>query len=120
MHGAQDALSEQMLLNSRACTVMREVAENGWETLRTRCVEALVAARQLWSQAENLVIEAAEVDVDGDGLTLSECQRLLAACDRLVASEEEILDLNDLSAETYVIGHTQRDLVWQKFFCDKS
>jgi hypothetical protein len=45
---------------------------------------------------------------------------MLAGCDRLVASEEEILELNDLSAKTYAFAHAHRGLVWQKYICDKS
>ena len=51
---------------------------------------------------------------------LVEGNHLLAACDRLVESEEEILELNNLSAQTYVSAHKQCDLVWQKYFHDKS
>jgi hypothetical protein len=38
----------------------------------------------------------------------------------LVESEIEILALNDLSTQSYVSAHEQCDLVWQKYFCDKS
>ena len=54
------------------------------------------------------------MDAEVDESLLSQCQGLLAVCDRWVSSEEEILELNDLSNETYVLAHEQRDLVWQR------
>ena len=33
---------------------------------------------------------------------------------RWVLSEEEILELNDMGAQTYVLAHKKHDLVWQK------
>jgi hypothetical protein len=63
------------------------------------------------------VVEAAEVDIEWENRTLlEESQRLLAACDRLIAAEEEILQLNDLSAETYVSAYEHGILVWQNNF----
>jgi hypothetical protein len=57
---------------------------------------------------------------DGCMELMVESNCLLAACDCLVESKEEILELNDLSAQTYVSAHEKCDLVWQKYFCDKS
>jgi hypothetical protein len=57
------------------------------------------------------------VEADGDGsdfVLLKECQKLLEAYDRHVAAEEEILELNDLSAETYVFAHAGSRLLWQR------
>ena len=92
-------------MSSRARTVAYGVSQKGWDEFRISCEDSLAAARRLWSESKNLVIEAAEVEMDGDLELLADCRRLLAACDCLVASEEEILELNDLSAlsaETYV------------------
>ena len=100
-----------MLRESRAHTVMCEVAKHGWEEYRASCMRELAAACQLWSQAESLVVQAAELD---DLTSLEESQEMLALCDCLIASEEEIIKLNDLSAETYVFVHEHRTLVWQK------
>lgn len=57
----------------------------------------------------------------GDTVLLMECQKLLEACDRRIAVEEEILELNDLSAKAYVFAHEGGRLLWQcwvdlKFF----
>ena len=112
--------SEWPLLSSRAEEVLHAVAESGWEQYRPVCEAELAAARRLWSNSEELLVEVAERNSDVDQSLLRECQELLTACDRWVSSEEEILELNDLSAETYVSAHGQRDLVWQKYFCDKS
>ena len=109
--GARAASSEQMLRKFRAHTVMCEVAKCGWEEYRASCTRELAAARQLWSQAESLVVQAAELD---DSTLLEESQEMLALGDRLIASEEEIIELNDLSAETYVFAHKHGTLVWQK------
>lgn len=59
-------------------------------------------------------MEIVERDAKVDESLLSQCQGLLAVCDRWASSEEEIPELNDLSAKTYVLAHEQRDLVWQK------
>jgi hypothetical protein len=108
-------------MSSRARAVIREVEKRGWEEYRASCAEPLAAARRLWSQSESLVADVAEHSLDGENSLLQRaCHRMLAACDRLIASEEEILELNDLSAQTYAFAHAHRDLVWQKYFCDKS
>ena len=112
--------SEELLLASRAEEVLHEVAKSGWEQYRPVCEAELMAARQLWSNSEELLVEVAERGNDIDRSLLGGCQELLAACDCWIAAEEEILDLNDLSAETYVLAGEQRDLVWQKYFRDKS
>jgi hypothetical protein len=57
------------------------------------------------------------VEADGDGsdfTLLKECQKLLEACDRCITAEEEILELNDLSAETYVFTYKGSRLLWQR------
>jgi hypothetical protein len=112
--------SEELLLASRAEEVLREVAKNGWEQYRPVCEAELMAARWLWSNSEELLVEVAERDNDVDKSLLGRCQELLAACDRWIAAEEEILELNNLSAETYVLAREQCDLVWQKYFRVKS
>jgi hypothetical protein len=118
MHGAQDALREQQFMSSRAHDVIHAltVAQVGWEEFRTSCEDALDDARQLWTKSESLVIQAAAVEADvdgGDTVLLMECQKLLEACDRRIAVEEEILELNDLSAEAYVFAHEGGRLLWQ-------
>jgi hypothetical protein len=112
--------SEELLLASRAEEVLREVAKSGWEQYRLICEAELTAARRLWSNSEEILVEVAERGNDVYKLLLEGCQELLAACDRWIAAEEEILELNDLSAETYVLAREQRDLVWQKYFRVKS
>jgi len=99
--------------------VIGNVAERGWEDYRSICEQSLATSRQLWTQAESLITVADACQDDSVEL-LVEGNRLLAACDRLVESEEEILELNDLSAQTYISAHEQCDLVWQKYFHDKS
>ena len=92
------------------------VSQFGWEEYWPSCEDALADARQLWTKLERLVIQAATVEADGedsDFTLLKECQKLLEACDRLVAAEEEILELNDLSAKTYVFVHKGGRLLWQ-------
>jgi len=106
--------SELLLLTSRAAEVLREIIAMEWEQYRPVCEEQLAAARQFWSQTEGLIVEMVEKNGEGDESLLGQCQGLLAVCDRWVSSEEEILELNDLSAKTYVLAHEQRDLVWQK------
>lgn len=59
--------------------------------------ESLKDARKLWSQVEGLIAEAADTDVDNEGGLLRECQRLLTACDVLVAGQEELVRLCDLA-----------------------
>jgi len=117
IHGTE---SEELLLASRAEEVLREVAKSGWEEYRPICKAELTAARRLWSNLEELLVEVAERGNYVDKSLLGGCQELLAACDRWIAAEEEILELNDLSAETYVLAREQRDLVWQKYFRVKS
>jgi len=82
--------SEELLLASRAEEVLREVAKNGWEQYRPVCEAELMAARRLWSNSEELLVEVAERDNDVDKSLLGECQELLATCDRWIAAEEEI------------------------------
>jgi hypothetical protein len=106
--------SELLLLPSRAAEVLQEITAMEWEQYRPVCEEQLAVARQFWSQTEGLIIEIVNMDAEVDESLLSQCQGLLAVCDRWVSSEEEILELNDLSADTYVLAHEQRDLVWQK------
>ena len=62
------------------------------------------------------------MDVEVDEPLMGQCKGLLAVCDQWVSSEEEILELNDLSAKTYIIVHDRHDLVWQNDcdFCDES
>ena len=93
---------KQMLRESRAHTVMCKVAKCGWEKYWASCKRELAAAHQLWSQAKSLVVQAAELD---DLTLLEESYEMLALCDHLIASEEEIIELNDLSTETNVFAH---------------
>ena len=74
----------------------------------------MAAARQFWFKIEELIVEVAETDVDVDESLLGQCRGLLSVCNRWVSSEEEILELNDMGAQTYVLAHEKRDLVWQK------
>jgi len=115
-HGAQDASSELALMQNRAKEVIENVASRSWEDYRWRCEEYLASSRRLWTQAEGLITAVADVGENGDHVSklLADCNRLLSACDRLVDSEEEILQLNDLSAETYVFAHEAKQLVWQR------
>jgi hypothetical protein len=106
--------SELLLLTSRATEVLQETATRDWEEYRAVCKAELAAARQFWSETEKLIVEITEMDVGVDESLMGQCQGLLAVCDRWVSSEEEILELNDLSAKTYVLAHDHRDLVWQK------
>jgi len=119
MHGAQDGSLERRLMSTRAHEIIHAltVSQVGWEEYRPSCEDALADAHQLWTKSERLVIQAATVEADGDGsdfVLLKECQKLLEACDRRVAAEEEILELNDLSAETYVFAHAGSRLLWQR------
>jgi hypothetical protein len=119
MHGAQGGSLERSLMSTRAHEVIHAltVSRFGWEEYRPSCEDALADARQLWTKSERLVIQAATVEADGedsDFTLLKECQKLLEACDRLVAAEEEILELNDLSAETHVFAHEGGRLLWQR------
>jgi hypothetical protein len=119
MHGAQDRSLERRLMSTRAHEVIHAltVSQIGWEEYQPSCEDALADARQLWTKSECLVIQAAAtVEADGDGsdfTLLKECQKLLEACDRCIAAEEEILELNNLSAETYVFAHEGSWLLWQ-------
>jgi len=110
---------ELFLLTSRAAEALLEVARDGWEQYRPVCEEKLAAARRFWSQTEGLIADIMAIDVDFNKSLLGECQGLLVVCDRWVSSEEEILELNDLSAETYVLAYEQRDLVWHQYFRDE-
>jgi hypothetical protein len=74
----------------------------------------LAAAQQFWFKTEELTVEVAEMDGEVDESLLGQCRGLLSVCDRWVSSEEEILELNDLSAQTDVLAHGKRDLLWQK------
>ena len=66
-------------------------------------------------------MDVAEHNLDGENSLLQRaCHRMLVGCNRLVALEEEILELNDLSAKTYMFAHAHHGLVCQKHFCDKS
>ena len=112
--------TELFLLTSRAAENLRYVARHGWEQYWLICKENLAAARQFWSQREALIADIAKIDIGVDKLLLGECRGLLDVCDQWVSAEEEILELNDLSAETYVLTHEQRDFVWHKYFCDES
>jgi hypothetical protein len=107
-------------MSNRAREVIGNAAERGWEDYRSICEQSLATSRQLWTQAESLITAVADTCQDDCVELLVEGNCLLAACDRLVESEEEILELNDLSAQTYVSAHEQCDLVWQKYFRDKS
>jgi hypothetical protein len=110
--GARAASSEQILMESRAHTVMCEVPKRSWEEYRASCTRELAVACQLWSQAENLVVRAAELD---DLTLLEDSQEMMCLCDHLmITSEEEIIELNDLGTETYVFAHEHGTLVWQK------
>jgi hypothetical protein len=114
-YDAKDAASVRFLLQSQAHTVMSIVVHSGWEKYRTGCQEALEEAHQLWVKSENLVVEAAEVEKGSEKSALLEvCQKLLEACDCCVTAEEEILELNDLSAHTYILVHEGSWLFWQQ------
>ena len=65
---------------------------------------------------ESFIAAVADTDVFQElhGVLLAGGKWLLEACDCLVESEEEILELNDWSAETYVSAYEKHDLVWQK------
>jgi hypothetical protein len=113
---------EYSILASRGAEVLCEVVTSGWELYRPVCEVQLLKARQLWLQVEGLIEKGAEceVDVEDEQSLMVQCQELLGVCDRWVSSEEEILELNDLSAETYVFAHVQHDLVWRKEFYNES
>jgi hypothetical protein len=97
-----------------ASEVIEDVAKRSWDDYRWTCEEYLASSRRLWTQVEGLITAAADIGQgDGHAELLADCNRLLSACDRLVDSEEEILQLNDLSAETYVFAHAAKRLVWQ-------
>jgi hypothetical protein len=110
----QSKESELLLLTSRATEVLQEIATRDWEEYRAVCEAELAAAWQFWSETENLIVGITEMDVEVDESLLGQCKGLLAVCDWWVSSEEEIVELNDLSAKTYILAHNQRDLVWQK------
>ena len=102
------------MARNRAREVIENIAKRSWEDYRWTCEEHLMSSCRLWTQAEDLLTAAADIGQDdGHVELLADCNRLLSACDRLVDSEEEILQLNDLSAETYVFAHEAKQLVWQ-------
>jgi hypothetical protein len=114
-YGAKDAGSAWLLMQSRAHAVMSAVTYSGWDKYRTTCEEALEEARQLWVKSESLVVEVAETEIGSDKSDLLEaCKELLEACDCCIAAEEEILELNNLSAQSYVLAHEGNRLFWQR------
>ena len=114
MHGAQGGSLERSLMSTRAHEVIHAltVSRFGWEEYRPSCEDALADACQLWTKSERLIIQAATVEADGEDsdTLLKECQKLLEACDHLVAAEKKILEL---SAETYIFAHEGGQLLWQ-------
>jgi hypothetical protein len=120
LHGGYNTSSESVLMSNQASEVIGNVAERGWEDYRSICEQSLATSRQLWTRAESLIMAVADACQDDHVELLVEGNRLLAACDRLVESEEEILELNDLSTQSYVSAHEQCDLVKQKYFRDES
>ena len=96
------------------------VAERGWEDYRLICEQLLATSHQLWTQVESLITAVADACQDDCMELLVEGNHLLAACDLLVESEEEILALNNLITQSYVSAHKECDLLWQKYFHDKS
>ena len=106
-------MSEHMTMSSRATEVLEKVAEIGWNDYRSCCERKVEDECQLWRQSESLLIAAAEIDEAGEKELLGGCQRLLAACDHLIESEEEILHLMDMGCEYYVFAHQNQELVWQ-------
>ena len=89
---------------------MSAVTYSGWDKYRTTCEEALEEACQLWVKSESLVVEVAETEIGSDKSDLLEaCKELLEACDCRIAAEEEILELNDLRAQSYILApkHTR-------------
>ena len=75
----------------------------------------MAAARQFWFKIEELIVEVAETDVEVDKSLLGQCRGLLSVCDRWVSSEEEILELNYMGAQTYILAHEKRDLHQEKY-----
>jgi hypothetical protein len=116
LHGGHNTSSELTLMRNRAQEVMRNVAERGWVNYGSICERSLATSRQLWTRAEHFIAAVADTDAcqESHGVLLAGGKRLLEACDRLVESEEEILELNNWSAKTYVSAYGKRDLVWQK------
>ena len=81
-----------------------ETVNEGLVTSRRQCEEALVVARRLWSECETLVYAAAALEDSEEhseitGVLLAESKKLLTACDELIVSKEEILQVYELSAE---------------------
>lgn len=75
-------------------------------TTREDCKEVFTTACSLWHKSESHVYVAAKDDKDSDMIwLLAESKKLLIACDDLVASVEEILQLYDLSINTFVAAH---------------
>ena len=74
--------------------------------------EALAAARRLWTKSESLLYAVANEDEEDSDMVvlMAECKNLLSACDNLIASKEEILQLYDLGTDTSVTEH-EDDLV---------
>ena len=114
LQAIQSKDSELPLLSLRVAEVLQEITTMEWEQYWPVCEEQLAAAQQFWSQTEGLIVEILEMDAEVDESLLGQCQGLLAVCDQWVSSEEEILELNDSSHETYVLVHEQHDLVWQR------
>jgi hypothetical protein len=79
----------------------------GWEDYRSIYEQMLATSQQLWMQAESLLTAVADACKDGRMELMVESNRLLATCDRLVESK-------------YISAHEKCDLVWQKYFHDKS
>ena len=116
LHGDHNTSSELTLMRNRAQEVMINVAERGWVNYRSICERSLATSRQLWTRAEHFIAAVADTDAcqESPGVLLAGGKWLLEACDRLVESEEEILELNNWSAKTYVSAYEKHDLVWQK------
>jgi hypothetical protein len=120
LFGGNKPSFELTLMSNQAREVIGNVAERGWEDYRSICEQMLATLRQLWTQAKSLIMAVADACEDGCMELMVESNCLLAACDHLVESKEEILELNNLSAQTYVSAHEKCDLVWQKYFHNKS
>ena len=114
-YGAKDAGSARLIMQSQAHAVMSAVTHSGWDKYWITCEEALEEARQLWVKSESLVVEVAETETGSDKSDLLEaCKELLEACDCHITAKEEILELNNLSAQSYVLAHEGDQLFWQQ------
>jgi hypothetical protein len=104
-HTRQNETTETMSMVVMARSGATGMGFDSYDATTSR--ESLAAARQLWSQTESLVIAAADVDPESQSSLklLGDCKKLLTACDELVSSQEQLLQLFDMSAQTYVIGH---------------